>query len=760
MRNKVSIITAALLLASTIAWAQQEGAAQTQPPVKQAQAPAATSNVPWLGSVDFGFRGTSVDGDEARYDRYSDLANGAYSRLVFGKHSDTFAFDASAFNVGYHNQAYSASLTNGKLQFSGDWNSTPLNYSYMSVTPWVEASSGATAAYTLDPAARLAVQTKTAIGIPANAAQLATPSIYRALARPFDMSQRRDMGGLAMSYAATPDLGLNLSFSTTKKSGYMPWAASFAFNNANELPLPLDNRSNDMSVGAEWANRHGMVRVGWDASWFNNTYNDFVWDNPLRATDTTPYDPSGYSNGNGPAQGRMAMAPDSRMNTVSAMGLYKMPSRTTVNATLSLTSMKQNDTLIPWTINPSIANPTVYASFPELAHLPRTTADAEVRGMNALVNFNTRPNKYVAFNMRYRYNNHDNRTPAFDAVEYVRFDAVPEETGSETEAFDIKRRTMDVNGTFTLVPYTALRVGYSYDAFNRTGRAFSDMTDDIFRVSLDTTRSQYVTIRGIYEHTVRTGSGFSEEPIVEGGGQPTLRFYDEADRDRDRATLLFVLTPINAFDVTASFASGKDVYKGEGHEFGLLDNDNTAVNIGFSVNPNEKVSFGLNYGRDKYSSHQLSRNANPPPDLQFNDPARNWTLDNDETVNNFDLYLDLPKAVKDTDLSLIYNFSDSDNAFIHGGPRIVSLTAAGTFEAVPNVTNKWRRVTAEAKHFFATKVGLAVGWWYEKLDVSDFSTVDLTAGVPRIDYLGELYTGYGNRPYKGNTGFARLIYLF
>ena len=33
-------------------------------------------------------------------------------------------------------------------------------------------------------------------------------------------------------------------------------------------------------------------------------------------------------------------------------------------------------------------------------------------------------------------------------------------------------------------------------------------------------------------------------------------------------------------------------------------------------------------------------------------------------------------------------------------------------------------------------------------------------GAPRIDYLGLISTGYGNRPYKGNTAFVRLLYLF
>jgi len=107
-----------------------------------------------------------------------------------------------------------------------------------------------------------------------------------------------------------------------------------------------------------------------------------------------------------------------------------------------------------------------------------------------------------------------------------------------------------------------------------------------------------------------------------------------------------------------------------------------------------------------------------------------------------------------------YDYSDSDNGFTFGGPRIASLTAANQFIPLPNVTNQWQRVSADVKYYFHRQVGLGIGYWYEKLDVVDFSTVDLTTGTPRIDYLGEISTGYGNRPYRGSTGFVRLIYLF
>ena len=39
-------------------------------------------------------------------------------------------------------------------------------------------------------------------------------------------------------------------------------------------------------------------------------------------------------------------------------------------------------------------------------------------------------------------------------------------------------------------------------------------------------------------------------------------------------------------------------------------------------------------------------------------------------------------------------------------------------------------------------------------DVSDFS------GTSRIDYLGDISTGYGNRPFEGSTAFVRLLYRF
>jgi hypothetical protein len=502
------------------------------------------------------------------------------------------------------------------------------------------------------------------------------------------------------------------------------------------------------------------------ASFFSNDIQELVWDNPLRATDynsgnpATPWDPSGYSNGNGPAFGRQALFPSNTMNAVSATAMYKLPKRTTINGNFTFSAFNQDEDLIPWTTNAVIQ--------PHIGGLPRTSAEAKVHGINAVVSLNTNPTRYFGFNARYRLNDRNNKTPHF-ASDWgtVRFDAVPEflaDIGGhyEAEYADITQNLFDANATFHLVKYTALRVGYTHDTFERTHRVYTDIADNTVRVSVDTVGNQYFMVRGLYEYTQRRGDSPDIDILVDSGHQPGTRWYDEADRDRHRATLLFVVTPVPTFDVTFSLTQGNDDYVDPRQEFGLLDNDNQTYNIGFTFTPMEKVVLGANYGYDRFQALQVSRNANPDPDPSFDDPNRNWDIDHDEKVNNVDVFLNLLKVVKNVDIRTGYAYSDSDSGFLFGGPRIDALRAQNAFLPLPNVTNKWRRATVDAEYFFSRSVGVAAGYWYEKFDVSDFATVDLPGepGTPRIDYLGEIYTGYGNRPYEGNTGFVRLLYRF
>lgn len=757
-----------------------------------AQQAATAGDAGWLTSrwASVGFRSLSSDGDVARLERYRDFGTGALVSFGGVREQANSLLQFSASNVGYRDQQYTFSYNSyGKLKLNASFNSVPLNYGYNTLTPFKYAGNNV---WTLDAATRTNVQNKVpgVLGIGTTAANYPTASVYRGLATPFAIQSRRDVANVDFKYRPTELTSLNVAFSSTHRTGNQPYGAGFAFNDVEEIPMAIDNTTNDLTTAFEWADpKVGMFRAGWAASWFSNQFQSLTWDNPLRATDfsngkappTGPYDPSGYSNGNGPATGRLAMPPSNSMNAFNFSGLYKMPGRTTLNGHFVYTTMRQDEALIPWTTNTSIANSAVYTVFPGLAALPRATADAVVHAMNATVNFTTRPTDKFGFDMKYRFNDHENRTQKFDASYHVRFDAVPEDVaGLHNEHFNIRQNTIETGATWMGIPSSTLRFGYIFDDIKRESRVFADMTDYTFRASFDSYRNQYVTVRAMLEDTRRVGDGFIEASLEDGGAQPGLRYYDEADMHRTKGTVVFDIAARDWLNVGLTFASAKDIYGGEGHEFGLLDNANTSYNLAFDFTPSKKLSFGFNYGMDKFSSLQKARNANPPVTTgaydSWSDPNRDWNLDNDEDVTNAGLYLALPGVMKNTDVKISYDFSDSDNSLFFFGPRIQELitnkqvnaaapapcsTGQTTcFAQLPNVTNSWSQLRFDASRMFSKTLGVGIAYWYEKFEVTDWATVNLDDGTPRIDLLGTITTGYGNRPYTGNVATLRLIYTF
>jgi hypothetical protein len=768
MRNRLMIGTAALLLASaTFAGAQDK---------PQQETPSSS------GTIDIGGRFTSTDGDEARYERYRDLRDGVNANFLYGKETKDWAVDFLAKNIGYRDGRYLLNFSSSRIKLTAYFDQTPLNYAYYSRTPY-DCTAGSCA---LDASLRARVQAGQAVGIPQNAGQLAGGSVYNSIAQPFDMQSRRDTIAADLRISATDNLDFLFGVNSYKRTGNMPYGAAFAFNVATELPIVIDNRETDWKAGVEWASHQGMFHFDFQHSKFNQNVPSFTFDNPQRATDFcrygiagqapgTCYDPSGYTNGNGPAYGRMSQPPSNTLDTLNWMGMVKLPARTTANASFSMGANHQDAELIAWTTNSSINTPAVWAAFPELAELPRDAAQMRVNYATGTANVSSRAIKNLTLTARYRFNNRSDFTREFDAVEYVRFDAVPEETGGASEPYNINRNTVDVNAAYTGIPYSTLRVGYVYDQYEHGVRATQGWKDGTARVSYDLVGNQWLTLRALYEHTKRDTINLDVEDLVGAGMQPAARFYDEAARKRDRGTLIAELTPISSLGVNFTLSTGKDDYQGADseQEFGLLDNKNTAWTAGVNYAPSARVNLGADYGHETFDSSQESRNANPAPDPQWTDPNRNWNLANDETVNTFSVYLNLIKALAKTDIRAAYDYSDSDQAFVHGGPRIASLTAANQFVALPNVTNKWHHLTVDVAYSISKNFGVGFYYLFEKFDVSDFATIN-SAGpqtlprselgaqtdTARIDWLGSITTGYAVRPYKGQTGIVRLFYQF
>lgn len=673
------------------------------------------------GHVDFGFRGTVFgdSADEARYQRYRDLRNGPFVEgFQWGRDSDRTFWNVRASHIGYRDQQYAANYNNfGKVKASFEWNQIPLFFSRDTRTAFVEQSSGV---LRLGDLPRL-VQTGAA-----------TAAVYNQQAASFDLRLKRSIADFRLVYSATPALDLSVTFKNTLKDGEQPWAGTFGFADAVELPAPVDTRTTDVGVAAEWIAPRGDVRVGYDSSMFRNSVSTLVWDNPLRFADATT----------GPAQGRMALWPNSTINAGSVSGLVKLGASSQATAYVSLGNWSQNDPLVPFTTNTAL---------PQIP-LDRATADTSARVTATAFAFNSRPRNDVWLNARFRSYDFDNRTPLFHLANTVAYDtSVAAFAEGETSPYSFIRKAFDFDASWTPITFAAFRAGYTHEAVEQTFRTFDTTNENTLRLSADATGIRWVTVRAVYEHAKRVGSGLDEQTLDDIGEQVSLRQFDISDRNSNRFSTIFMFTPQSAVSLNATVFVGSEDRPGA--VFGLRSNDNHGGSVGVDYVPGNAVSVGASYEFEKYTALQRSRQANPG--VQFEDPTRDWTTDSADRVHTFTLSADLLKLGRKTDVRFAYDVSRAESVYVYGlAPNTTLLPVA----QLPPVRNTRNRLSADGRYMLTPHLGAGLVYWFEKYDVEDyaFSPATLnTVSQPSFISLGYLY-----RPYTANTLWARLTYLW
>jgi MtrB/PioB family decaheme-associated outer membrane protein len=729
------ILIGALLVASA-SYTQ----AQDTKPVTPQSAQSASTVTPSLGTVDFGYRGTSLTGDVARFNRYQDLRDGPLvNRFRYAKESETTAFRLEANNVGYYDQRYFANLEKiGKLKASFDFGSNPL---YQAQARGYFNGAG-TNTLTINDAAQTAIQNSAA-----NA-----ESALATYGNNYDIKGRRDIANFNMVYTAARDLDVKLQVRNTNRTGTN--LQDFGFGNSPgnmmvlDMPVPVDDRTTDLRTKLEWANRQGLLAVGYDASWYDQHNAAFTFDNPQRVSDSATL---------GPAFGRAALMPTNSVNTFNVSGAYKVGSHAKATGAIAYSKMDQNQSLLPNTTNTALTG---------VAALPRSTAEASVDVLSTVFGFNARPTPGLFLNAKFRYYDYNNKTASFtNTVVPGDFSIGALET-SEPTAFN--RKMFDADASYSLLRYLDVGAGYSFEGYanhlaheTEQSRIYKSTGENSFRVLANSTGNQYVTARAKYEHANRTASGFDPQILVDLVEQPGIRHYDIAPRDRDRVTGMFTVTPKPIFDVNASIFYGKDKYPET--VYGLQDNKNKGYTVGFDIVPNAMVNFGFNFGQEKYDTYQTSRTSNPPPDPTFTDARRDWNDTINDKTNTYSASLNLVKAIKKTDIRLLYDVSDGNTNYIYGLVPGTTLTAPVQYGTQPK--NRLDVAKVDAQYFVRENLALGAAYWYENWKVQDFALDPaiintLIVRNPTSAALTGFYTGYANEPYTAHTFFVRMTYLW
>jgi MtrB/PioB family decaheme-associated outer membrane protein len=774
--RRISVLALALGLVPGVAYAQTDQLlVQAQAPPKPAPAQPAQTQPPQptglpvqSGWLDFGVRGTSISGDEARFERYRDMGDGAALETVrYHREHRGWVLDFGADHAGRDDQRYRGDFVNpGKVKAWLLWDQIPLLMSKTTQTLFADTSTGV---FLIDDALQRQVQSSPS----------SLETVFDTNARTFDTETFRHIFESGVEYIARPELTIKGLFRHINREGDIPYGGSFGHSVLVEMPVTVKHGTSDLDAAAEYTRDPVLLRFGYTGSWFDNNVTQAEFDNPFQATDI-----SGT-----PSHGRLSLAPSNSFITVNGSASVRLPYRSRATAYVSAGSLKDDGApLMPQTINSAITpNPVDRAS---------VQGEGKTTGVN--LTFVSRPGKVFDFNTRFRNYNYDNRTPVFTMLQRVSYDnsvsnATYSSLGAQTspvgsvvtEPFGIDRTTFDADARAILKPGFFAGVGYSYLGEDRSHRVAEHTADNVLRLIFDAVGNQLFTLRTKYEHAQRSADVTveAEQELFKIGEQPGMRHWDVAARDRNRVTILGSIVPTGMYSVNASFAAGKDDYKES--EFGLRDNTHQVYSIGVDAAPRDTFSFNGSYSYERYNALSRSRQADPPPSPGFNydrylelaattnpgvqvaDASRNWATDGRDRAHSFIASAHFSRVAEKVDVDLTYDFSLSRSTYDYiTGPvpdrtlpeEVIVPSTLPPPTALPPTRSELQRGTLDLMYPLNPRVSIGFTYWYERYRVEDF-TLDFQA-QPDLSKSKILLLGYLYAPYTANTFWGRVLFRF
>ena len=406
-----------------------------------------------------------------------------------------------------------------------------------------------------------------------------------------------------------------------------------------------------------------------------------------------------------------------------------------------------------------------------------------------------RPNR-LWFNLRYQLYDWDNTTPTtvvngetttFPVTEYVRFDQVVEEfvAGAGAEPFSYKRQSSTPTCRTSLLPFTAVRLGYSRESDKRTFREFEHTTDNIFRMAVDTTGWSYLQLRAQYDYAKRTGIGLDEEVFDaenEGFAQP--RQFDISDRNRHRFTFLATGTPDDKISLErpggrVPRGSARHGVRGPQHRRQLL-----LGRRGRHADPESRHGPDLGPGRIQVAASVRARRtpACRRPTCGATGRRTSTTTPTRSTPTSI-----CCRRSPKTDVRYSFDWMDGLNDITYGLRPDQTIFTTVPLIQLPNASHTMKRSMLDVMYRINRRFGAGASWYYESYDVNDWAWNDCgtpcangngTAAVPPSPTLtldnitlnpprqannvaqDFAVTRYMYRPYDGNTFAVRLRVFF
>ena len=524
--------------------------------------------------------------------------------------------------------------------------------------------------------------------------------------RDFTLGWDRKALGLGFEFVQSKRLRYEVDFSSQTKEGRGLTWGSF-IGTAADLVKPLDYQTDQVDAAIIYATDTWNVRASYYGSFFTNDSPALTWDNPF----------------NGPDQGRMSMAPDNTYQQAMLSGGYRF-SRwdTSVNASYAVGRMEQDESLLPYTINPGLA------ALP----LPVASFDGEADTTHANLRVSMRPMDKLRLTGEYRSSERDNQSGRYEwaVVQADAFQAQP----AFNPVYSYETRDTLLAADYRFSRMVQVSAGWDNKVRDRDYQDVTRTEEDATwaRVRFRPVNQLSLGLRA--ESSSRDARQASTLPVVGAGSQqnPLLRKYYLADRDRDTLQADVDFTPAGRFSLAMRFESASDSY--DESEVGLVSADYDQYSAEASFRIGEKLGLTGYFSRENYDSRTIGAASFQAPNLA----PPNWAGTSEDRHDVYGLAVNWP-GLKDGKLDLRADFNRADT---RGDIRIED-PLGGAVDAFPTLVSKMTGAQLMADWHLDPRWSLNAGWRWEKYDADDWAkdgvgpgTINnvLTFGAETLDY--------------------------
>lgn len=522
--------------------------------------------------------------------------------------------------------------------------------------------------------------------------------------------------------------------------------ASGGFPRTVLIPEPIDYVTDQWDVGLGFTGEKGQFHVGYYASLFNDRNDSLTWQNPyarlmnVAAGNEWP-DGVGYPGG----KGRLGLPPDNQFHQLNFTGGYSLTGHTRVTAHGSLGRMTQDETFLPYSVNPvTITTP-----------MPRSSLDGKIN--TALVNLGLTSNPLPKLHVdaHYRFDNRSNKTPMAQYL-YVGGDAALStgDGGSPTQPAiattnartnlspSLRQHQVKLEAGYDIFKRTVLQGGYVYDQINRTFSEVKQTREHTYNLKLKHTLSEYFTGGAHFAHIRRHASTYQDTlpyresyssqyitsitPVNRYDNHPLVRRFYIAEKRRNQWGLFAGITPCDKVQFNLAADVNDDNYPQS--VMGLKKRKGQAYSGDITLTPTDKITAYTFYTHEHTRSDQNGRAYTGTAGSEATsklvtawDPTRNWSAKLRDTINTAGLGLKFTPSQKwEAGAEYVYSRSRG-NISIWKGTGIIPPPAL----PLPTLTTQSNGIKANLTYKAKDNLSVKFHYGFERLRSRDWALDDV-----------------------------------